>query len=163
MRILAAFLVLIAAAATMPQTSSELHALYGKPDAEVFDVRPGTVLNVEYGEDGEACAMRIEPRHDLSASWNDQPPADVGQMTEVLGEVVPTEQRGKEIGPGPFFGMHCIGAAAPVEYENVIISNYYECQKPTKFRGFEMRFKRPACEKIKPETFPPPTPPNKTN
>jgi hypothetical protein len=147
--------MLIVAVMTMPQTS--LHALYGKSDSEVFNVRPGILLSVEYGEDGEACAMRIEPQRDpSSASWLDAPSADMNKMTEVLDEVVPPNQRGKEVGPGPFFGIHCYGAATPIEYENVIINSYYHCEKPVKFSGFEVRFKRPACDKVKPETFPPP-------
>jgi len=133
LRILPSFLMLIVAVITMPQTSSELHALYGKSDSEVFNVRPGILL-----------------------SWLDAPSADMNKMTEVLDEVVPPNQRGKEVGPGPFFGIHCYGAATPIEYENVIINSYYNCEKPVKFSGFEVRFKRPACDKVKPETFPPP-------
>lgn len=156
MKTLAAFLMLIATAATLSQTSSEFHALYGKPDAEVFNVRSGVLLSVEYGEDGEACAMRIEPQRDAGISWLDAPAADTSKMAEVLDEVVPPEQRGKELGPGQFVGIPCGGAETPRDYENVVVSNYYYCERPLKFRGFEVRFKRSACEKVKPETFPPP-------
>jgi hypothetical protein len=153
---MAGFLTLIATAVMLPQTSPEFRAYYGNPDAEVFNVRPGVILSVEYGEDGQACAMRIEPKRDPFDSLADAPPADLNKMTEVLDEVEPPEERGSEIGPGPFFGDHPYGAETPSEYENVIISKNYYYERPIKFRGFEVRFKRPACDKVKPEAFPPP-------
>jgi hypothetical protein len=144
------------AAGTLPQTSSEFHARYGKPDAETFNVRPGILLNVEYGEDGEACAMRIQPRRESHAPAENPKPAPMDVITAVLDEAVPPEQRGKELGPGPDIGMRCHGAATPTEFENVIIRTYYGlCNNPPIPQGVEVRFKRPACEKVKPEIFPP--------
>jgi hypothetical protein len=150
------FITVILAAAS-PQTSSEYHARYGKSDAERFAVRPDVTLSVEYGEDGQACAMRIQPRpRQFQASLN-SPAAPMDKMTEVLDEVVPASTRGKEMGPGPVIGINCYRATPPIEYENVIIRIYYGgCENPPKPRGYEVRFKRPACESIRPEPFPKP-------
>jgi hypothetical protein len=150
--------MLIGVAMTMPQTSSEFHALYGKPDAEVFTVRPGIVLSVEYGEDGDACAMRIEPRTDNFTSSLNAPPADMDKMTEVLNEVLPVQERGMELmGPVPPGCYEDSGGDRPVDYQNVTVKTFYPyCSKPMVPRGIEVRFKRPACDKVKPETFPPP-------
>jgi hypothetical protein len=153
-RILAGLLVLIATAAA-PPTSVELHARYGKPDVQRFAVRPDLALSVEYGEDGQACAMRIEPRHDFfHSSWNN-PPTSIEALTDILNEVVPPETRGKELGPRPRISGACYGALGPTEYENVTINLYYGmCEKQLTPRGLEVHFKRPACKSFGPRRIP---------
>jgi len=149
-RILAGLLVLIAAASA-PPTSVELHARYGKPDAETFAVLPDLTLSVEYGGDGHACAMRIVRRHDFYRGPLSGPAASMEELTGALNEVVPPDARGKELGPGPLLWGSCYGASAPTEYENVTINIYYGmCEKQLTVRGLEVHFKRPVCGSFQP-------------
>ena len=69
MRLVAGCLAAFALTVVTPQASDEYYTRYGKPDAERFVVRPDLVLLVEYGADGAACKMRIEPRQSLLFSW----------------------------------------------------------------------------------------------
>ena len=148
-------IVMIATAAPMvPRTSPELHALYGKPNAERFNVRPDITLSVEYGEDGETCAMRIEPRPPGLHSQMEGAAAPMQKMTEIVDEIVPMEQRGSKLAvsekPACSFG-----GEPPIEYENVTIKTRYpNCSKPMIPRGIEIHFKRPACDKVTPDVYP---------
>jgi hypothetical protein len=140
---------------TLQRTSAELRARYGNPDVERFRVRPDVALTAEYGEDGPACAMRIEPRHLFNRTPVDDPPATMAALTDVLDEVVPPEARGKKLGPGPSFWGACRGALPPTEYENVTVNVYYGlCDSTLTPRGLEVRFKRPACDSLQPRRIP---------
>jgi len=154
MRILMGCLLLGMVTAVTPQTSTEFHARYGQPDAETLAVSPNLMLSVEYGADGSACKMRIEPRHSLlHASWSN-PPAPMEDMISVLNEVVPQESRGKELGPGKLFGAWA-GAPPPTEYENVtLIQEFGNGTKPLTLSSVVVLFKRPACESLPKYTDP---------
>jgi hypothetical protein len=147
-RILTGLLFVGALTAVTPQASTEFHARYGQPDAERFAVRPDLTLSVEYGADGSACKMRIEPRHSLIyASWSNLP-APTEEVTDVLNEVVPQESRGKELGPGKLFGAWA-GAPPPTEYEKMtIIQEFGNGTKPLTLSSVVVLFKRPACESL---------------
>ena len=150
LRIVAGCLIAIALMAATPQTSNDYYARYGKPDAERFTVRPDLALSVEYGPDGGACKMRIEPRQILMYSmaiWTN-PTAPVDEVTQVLNEVAPPETRGKELGPGKLFGQ-LAGAPPPTEYQNVtIIQEFGSSDKPLKMSSVAVLFKRPECESL---------------
>lgn len=136
--------------AATPQTSDEYYARYGKPDAERFVVRPDLVLAVEYGADGGACKMRIEPRQSLlySMAISTNPTAPVDEVMQVLDEVVPPETRGKELGTGKIFGQTA-GAPPPMEYENVtIIQEFGVTTKPLALASVAILFKRAECESL---------------
>ena len=154
MRISIACLLVGALTAVTPQTSTEFHARYGQPNAETFAVSPNLMLSVEYGDDGSACKMRIEPRHSLlHPSWSN-PPAPTEDMMDVLSEVVPQESRGKELGPGKLFGAWA-GAPPPTEYENVtLIQEFGNGTKPLTLSSIAVLFKRPACESLPPYADP---------
>ena len=148
MRILAGCLLAGALTAVTPQTSSEFHARYGEPDAERFALSPNLTLSVEYGDDGSACKMRIEPRHSLLHDSRSNPPASIEDMMNVLNELVPDESRGKELGPGKLFGA-LAGAPPPTEYENVtLIQEFGIATKPLTLNSIAVLFKRPACERL---------------
>jgi hypothetical protein len=153
-RILAGCLLVGALTAVPPQTSPEFHARYGQPDAERFAVRPHLMLAVEYGADGSACKMRIEPRHGLiHPSWSN-PPASTEEVMDVLNEVVPQVSRGKELGPGRLFGAWA-DAPPPTEYENMtVIQEFGTGKKPLTVSGVVVLFKRPACESLPKYTDP---------
>jgi hypothetical protein len=132
---------------TLHYTSAELHGRYGQPDAERFRVRPNFTLTAEYGPDRQACAMRIQPLHELGRGESPNDLAVPGEkLNDVLDEVVPPQMRGKELGPGQKIENACAGTALPIEYENVRVYPYYAfCTNPPKVRGTDVRFKRPAC------------------
>jgi hypothetical protein len=156
MRIVAGCLIAIALTAATPQTSTDYYARYGEPDAERFVVRPDLVLSVEYGADGAACKMRIEPRQSLmySMAIRTNPTAPVDEVTQVLNEVVPPETRGKELGPGKLF-PHVAGEPPPAEYENVtIIQEFGIGTKPLTLSSVAVLFKRPECDNL-PKYFDP--------
>lgn len=142
---------------TLPFTSAELHARYGSADLETFHVRPDITLTAEYGPDRQACTMRIQsvPEvHDLTYRL-DAPAAPVEEVMAALDEIVPTQARGKEIGPGEQIWGACVGAAFPAEYENVTISSPdWMCDPHSKMRAIDVHFKRSACEAFQPRRIP---------
>jgi hypothetical protein len=147
-RIAVGCLIVIALTAATPQTSTDYYARYGQPDAERFVVRPDLVLSVEYGADGDACKMRIEPRQSLMYPISTNPAAPVDEAWQVLNEVVPPETRGKELGPGKMFGQ-IAGAPPPTEYENVtIIQEFGTGTKPLTMSSIAVLFKRPECQSL---------------
>lgn len=148
MRIVISCLAALALTAAVPQTSREFYARYGRPDAERFVVRPDLVLSVEYGDDNDACKMRIEPRHVLTHSSSEDQPVPIDELTSVLNETVPPGTRGKELGPGKLFGAWA-GAPPPTEYKNVtIIEEFTSGMKPLKMSSIAVLFKRPACDSL---------------
>jgi hypothetical protein len=131
-----------------PQTSAEFRVRYGKSDVERFNVRWGLVVTSEYGVDGRACRVRIEPHYNLyrQASEDAAPP---DKVTNILNEVVPAEMRGAELGADEKIRGWCGGALLPTEYENVTINPYYgECQRPLVSRGVDVLFKRDECASL---------------
>jgi hypothetical protein len=98
MRIVLGSIVLLAAYLANPQSSSELRSRYGEPDIERFIVRPGIALTVEYGSDGLACEMLIEPPLPLFHGNEQTPYMSSDAVTSVLDDVVPVGMRGQEIG-----------------------------------------------------------------
>jgi hypothetical protein len=98
MRIVLGSFVLLAAYLANPQSSSELRSRYGEPDIERFIVHPGIALTVEYGSDGLACEMLIEPPLPLFHGDEQTLYMSSDAVTSVLDDVVPVGMRGKEIG-----------------------------------------------------------------
>jgi hypothetical protein len=94
---------------TARQKSAELRSRYGPPDADNFRVRPGIGLLVEYGSDGEACEMQIDPG---------KTPLSFELANEILEEAVPPSTRGALInGPGSFQATCAMSETR--EYDNV--------------------------------------------
>jgi hypothetical protein len=102
--------------ATLPLTSTDLHARYGSADVERFRVRPNIRLTAEYGSDDQACVMRIEPVDDIAHPL-DIAKAPVEEVLSALDEIVPSQDRGKELGSGFKIWGECNGTALPTEYE----------------------------------------------
>jgi hypothetical protein len=98
MRIVLGSFLLLAAYLANPQSSSELRSRYGEPDIERFIVRPGIALTVEYGSDGLACEMLIEPPLPLFHGDEQTLYMSSDAVTSVLDDVVPVGMRGQEIG-----------------------------------------------------------------
>jgi hypothetical protein len=124
-----------------------LLVLLAAPDVERFTVRPNIKVTAEYGPDGQACRIRIEPSPDPAHDKISQPPAPMEEVTDVLDEVVPPEMRGKFVGQGEQIPGQCRGAAIPTEYERAEIRLYYGlCDKVPTVHGVDVYFKRPVCE-----------------
>jgi hypothetical protein len=139
---------------TLSLTSADLHARYGSAEVERFRVRPHIRLTAEYGSDDQACVMRIEPVDDLAHPL-DVAKAPVEEVLSALDEIVPPEDRGKELGSGFKIWGECNGTALPTEYESVTISSQnYMCDPHSKVRGVDVHFKRPACEAFQPRRVP---------
>ncbi len=127
------------------QTSADLHARYGEPDAARFKVRWGLAVTAENGTDDPACRMRIEPRYNINRLGSDDA-APPDMVADILNEMVPVEARGVELGSGEKIYGGCAGALPPTEYENVTINLYYGlCQRPLVSRGVDVLFKRDEC------------------
>jgi len=131
-----------------PQTPAEFRARYGTPDVERFHVRWGLDVAAEYGADGRACKMRIEPDHGLYRASSDDP-APPDMLADVLNEVVPVAARGTELGTGQrIYGAYA-GAALPTEYENVTIIPICGAAARTLInRGVDVLFKHDDCASL---------------
>jgi hypothetical protein len=95
MRIVLGSFVLLAAYLANPQSSSELRSRYGEPDIERFIMRPGIALTVEYGSDGLACEMLIEPPLPLFHGDEQTLYMSSDAVTVVLDDVVSVGMRGQ--------------------------------------------------------------------
>lgn len=149
MRTLLACLAFFALAAAGPQNSSDLRARYGQPDVERFAMRPDITVTVQYGHDGKACILLIEPRQAFvhSPSYMQRAPTiSVDAAWELLDEAVPPETRGKLLfGPGGF-QTGCT-AFELSSYENMSIGFVHSyCVKPGGVAKVQVDFKRTACD-----------------
>jgi hypothetical protein len=101
--------------------SSDLNAKYGPPLArQIFLVKTGFELTVDYSANGNICEMRLPPRG---------PERDTGTLSpkgvdDFLKELLPLAIRGKELGRiVSFLGL---ASVSTVEYENVLISESFQ-------------------------------------
>ena len=146
MRILVACLFVVSASLPVAQSSRELRSHYGEPDIERFTARPGIGLTVEYGSDGLACQIVIEPKQPLV--HKEQPPAYMSPevVSELIDEVAPRDIRGRKLNT-VLESMGCAEGSIE-EYENVWISRSTdECLplKPERERPARVVFKRQTC------------------
>jgi len=81
-----------------PQSSSGLRSRFGEPEMERFIVRPGIGLTVEYGSDGQACEMLIEPPLPIIHADEQTKFMSTDEVTRVLEEILPTGVRGLKLG-----------------------------------------------------------------
>jgi hypothetical protein len=81
------------------QTPTDLQRKYGIP-ANVFEVRPGVLMTVKYGHDGQASEMVIEKRHTTDRSINLNAALPEALVKELIDELAPIETRGKRIDKG---------------------------------------------------------------
>jgi hypothetical protein len=126
------------------QESAELRSHYGPPNAERFLARPGIRLAVEYGSDGLACQMEIEPGATTLLFKTAE---------EILDEAVPSSTRRKLI--HEMNTQAGWGAIRTLEYENVTIGLSgtacpsllpNDCHEQVQMAG--ATFKRAACQNL---------------
>jgi hypothetical protein len=135
--------VLLAASSAFAQVDAyNLRAKYGQPlDREIFTVRPGIEMIVDYAAGKQACRIQLPSGKKIVGT------VPVGAITkeqihDILNEVVPPSIRGKELGRM----MQATGAPMlfVTEYEHVTIS---ELQINDVGQGITVTFKEPACAK----------------
>ena len=83
----ASFMILVCLVCGVGQEPGDWRKRYGPPEAERFIVRGGIVMTVSYSEEGRTCKAVIEP-------IKPQPPAE---FKDLLKEIIPLSDRGKEI------------------------------------------------------------------
>lgn len=103
-----------------PQSSSELRSHYGEPEMERFVVRPGIALTVEYGSDGLACEMLIQPPLPIIHGDEQTLFMSAEGVTRVLDDAVPTSTRGLKI--GNVVSQMGRNRQELIQYENLTIS-----------------------------------------
>jgi hypothetical protein len=146
MRFVIACLAVAAASAVLPQSSEELHNRYGKPTLERFQARPGINLTVEYGSDGLACQIVIEPPQQLIHQEEQTQLMSSESVSEILEEVAPVATRGKVITGGSFGDFRAV--AQFTDYENLsIMRSALKSSNPDHDLRTQIIFKRNACPK----------------
>jgi hypothetical protein len=76
-------------------TSSDFSKRYGSPICETYLVRPAIVASVSYGKSGQACEIVVSPNQSGEPIKSRNTTINSQQLTEVLDEIVPVEERGK--------------------------------------------------------------------
>ena len=148
MRTLLACLAFSALAASEPQNSSNLRARYGQPDIERFAIRPEITVTAQYGHDGKACILLIEPRQAFVHSFYEQrqPTISKDVALELLDEAVPPATRGKLLLGGATVQTGC-SAFESDSYENMKIGFVHSfCIKPGGVAKVQVNFKRTECD-----------------
>lgn len=128
------------------QSSQGLRQKYGPPDAERYAVRPGIVMTVAFAKDGRPCEMVIEPRHSLLSTEALSKPMPSDQVTEILNEVLPPNQRGRLLQDITFTGS--CNSTRNTDYETVSISRMIPCSSKGEpgESSVHVRFKTSQCE-----------------
>jgi len=138
----------LALAAATPQDSFDFRTRYGDPDVERFNLRPGITMTAEYGPDGKACLLDIEPRKDFLRDMEADETLSMETVTSVLDEIVAPDTRGKETLP-LFSGQastSCNHGFTWGDYDNIQIGLVYAfCVKPIGIHSATIKFKRAAC------------------
>lgn len=151
MRVFSGCLLFLALAAATPQDSLDLRKRYGEPDVERFTIRPGITMTAEYGADGKACVLSIEPHKDFFQDMVADETLPMDTMTSILDEVAPPSTRGKELS-APYtvvMSSSCNGGMTFADYENVRINLVYGfCLKQIVDHRATVIFKRGVCEPL---------------
>ena len=105
------------------QTAAELRQKYKVSSrVESYDVRPGIIAVVSYGEDGRVASILLTPPvayDEIGVTQNEMP---MTVVEEVLNELVPVARRG-EVCENYGLGGSASALRRRVDYENVRISS----------------------------------------
>jgi len=122
-------ILLVIPAWALSQSAEELKIKYGPP-FKAYEIRPGIMMTVKFGQSGQASELRIE-RHVATESTiyiDSNIPSYV--VKEIVDELVPESERGPK---GKYFGLTLLiggGATTSEDYENVSI--IYEANQSQK-------------------------------
>lgn len=148
MRTLLACLAFFALAASEPQNSSNLRARYGQPDVERFAIRPDITVTAQYGHDGKACILLIEPRQAFVHSFYEKRQSTISKdvALELLDEAVPPATRGKLL-LGSVTAQTGCTAFETYSYENMNVGFIHSfCIKPGGVATVQVNLKRTECD-----------------
>jgi hypothetical protein len=108
---------------TTAQTTSDLTARYGDPDAEQFVVRPGIMVMARYAEDRTACEMLIEPKHSIQRPNDKEQSMAPRTVSRIIDALIPESERGRLLNRT----IESMGASEyqVADYQNVIIGQYF--------------------------------------
>ena len=88
-------------------TVQTLRERHGQPMSETYLVRPDVVASARYGSSGHVCVIVVSPRKPSSLIKSGKNTLDTKELTEVLDEIVPTNERGKFL-IGTFDNITCL-------------------------------------------------------
>jgi hypothetical protein len=117
--------------------ASDLRTKYGPPLAgEIFTVRPGLEMTVNYAANGHVCRIGLPP----AAPGADPRIIGPHAIDEFVSSLVPMAMRGKELGRS----AQAVGAPSMtmVEYENVTIAELFQAGSRT---GVTVTFTKETC------------------
>jgi hypothetical protein len=105
------------------QTATELRQKYKVSSRiESYDVKPGIIATVSYGEDGQVVSILLTPPIDYNENGIPKNEMPMKVVEEALNELVPMSRRGKVCEDYGFLGS--VGALRRrIDYENVSISS----------------------------------------
>jgi hypothetical protein len=122
LRLLSGSLLLLVLQVSFPaDTAKTLGDQYGPPISETYLVRPGVVASASYGPSGHVCEIVVSPQRLWNSTFNSK------QLTEIIDEVVPPNERGKFL-MGTFVNAVCFptqdcnGTAGTWEKMNIFLN-----------------------------------------
>ena len=99
-------LLLALQASFPPDTSQTMRQRYGSPVSETYLIKPGVVASATFGASGHVCELVVSPENrDAVKSGNRKFKPE--ELTQVIDELVPLNERGEPIGGG-FFNARCL-------------------------------------------------------
>ncbi len=84
-----------------PDTAQTLRERYGQPISETYLVKPGVVIAASYGPSGHICNLVVSPERLWNSTFESK------QLTEIIDEVAPVNERGKFL-IGGFLNSFCM-------------------------------------------------------
>jgi hypothetical protein len=104
-------------------TAQTMRQRYGPPISETYLIKPGVVASMSFGPSGHVCEIVVSPEE--TASVKRLEAFTTQQLTEVIDELVPVNERGKPIGGG-FFNATCLpdNACAGTFFDSEKVSIY---------------------------------------
>jgi len=84
-----------------PDTAQTLRERYGQPISETYLAKPGVVVAASYGPSGHICNLVVSPERLWNSTFESK------QLTEIIDEVAPVNERGKFL-IGGFLNSFCM-------------------------------------------------------
>src|SRR6266576_4104625 len=72
-----------------PDTAQTLRERYGQPISKTYLVKSGVVIEASYGPSGHICNIVVSPERLWNSTFESK------QLTEIIDEVAPVNERGK--------------------------------------------------------------------
>ena len=100
-RLLSLPVIMFALQVSFPaDTAQTMRQRYGPPIAETYLIKPGVVASVSFGASGHVCEIVVSPEE--TASVKRGKTFKQQQLSDLIDELVPMNERGKPIGGGVF-------------------------------------------------------------